>query len=204
MKSLVDNEEWKELSKGYWFSNHGRFASQWTKGKNSHIDHNKWEIKITKPKSDNSKGYRGDYIENSIYPFRTDPIAKHITEGRGHQTTVSPNRVRVAVKRHRAVMDCFKPLDKYSHEIGISKEDWDNTPESSKSFIKRQVYVNHKDHDRGNNHIDNLEWIDVRDNAIAKINDRVKNGDPVLHSPHKGKHYSELTRKEKQNLGHLS
>jgi len=204
MKSLVDNEEWKELSKGYWFSNHGRFASQWTKGKNSHIDHNKWEIKITKPKSDNRKGYRGDYIENSIYPFRTDPIAKHITEGRGHQTTVSPNRVRVAVKRHRAVMDCFKPLDKYSHEIGISKEDWDNTPESSKSFIKRQVYVNHKDHDRGNNHIDNLEWIDVRDNAIAKINDRVKNGDPVLHSPHKGKHYSELTRKEKQNLGHLS
>ena len=69
MKSLVDNEEWKELSKGYWFSNHGRFASQWTKGKNSHIDHNKREIKITKPKPDNRKGYRGDYIENAINTF---------------------------------------------------------------------------------------------------------------------------------------
>ena len=202
MINLIDDEEWREWSPGYWFSNYGRFASQWTKGKNSHIDHNKWEIKITKPKPDNRKGYRGDYIENAIYPFRTDPIAKHITEGRGHQTTVNPDRVRVTIKRHRAVMDCFKPLDDYSHEIGISKEDWDNTPESSKSFIKRQVYVNHKDHNRSNNHIDNLEWISARDNAIAKIDDRVKKGEPALNAPHKGKHYSELTKEEKYSIGH--
>tara|TARA_B100001057_G_scaffold427047_1_gene451553 strand:- start:83 stop:706 length:624 start_codon:yes stop_codon:yes gene_type:complete len=201
--NLIDNEEWKEWSPGYWFSNYGRFASQWTKGKNSHIDHNKWEIKITKPKPDNRKGYRGDYIENAIYPFRTDPIAKHITGGRGHQTTVNPDRVRVTIKRHRAVMDCFKPLDDYSHEIGISKEEWDNTPESSKNFIKRQVYVNHKDHNRSNNHIDNLEWIDVVNNAIEKIKHRKNNNDHYLQdAPHKGKHYSELTREQKRMLGH--
>ena len=99
-------------------------------------------------------------------------------------------------------MDCFKPLDDYSHEIGISKEDWDNTPESSKSFIKRQVYVNHKDHNRSNNHIDNLEWISARDNAIAKIDDRVKKGEPALNAPHKDKHYSELTKEQKHMLGH--
>ena len=210
MINLIDDEEWREWSPGYWFSSHGKHASQWTKGQNSHIDPNKWTIANTKPKPDNRKGYKGGYTPNNIYPFKDNPgeIAKHIVEktiknGTGFQTTVNPDRIKITILRHRAVMQCFKPLDDYSHEIDISKEECDNTPESSKNFIRRQVYVNHKDHNRSNNHIDNLEWIDSIDNANAKIGDRVKKGDPILFPLQgKNKHYSELTKEQKHRLGH--
>ena len=209
--NLVDDEEWREYTPGYWVSSYGQMASQWTKSVNSHIDPNKFVLYGKTKKPDNRKGYRGDYIENAIYPFKDNcgsliehVIKNRIANGTGHQTTVNPDRIRMSIKRHRAVMDCFKPLDDYSHEIGISKEDWDDTPESSKDFIRRQVYVNHKDHNRTNNHIDNLEWVDVVNNAIKKITNRVDNGDTALNAPHKGKHYSQLTREEKVSLGHLS
>ena len=207
MINLIDNEEWKEWSPGYWVSNYGRMCSQYRPNVK---ELGEMRLMKDKPKPDHRKGYRGDYIANSVYPFKDNPgnNAKHVVEnkiknGTGFQTTVNPDRVRIEMKRHRAVMDCFKPLDDYSHEIGISKEEWDNTPESSKNFIKRQVYVNHKDHNRSNNHIDNLEWIDVVNNAIEKIKHRKNNNDHYLQdAPHRGKHYSELTREQKRMLGH--
>ena len=191
-----------EYSPGYWVSRCGKLFSEWSSGSKSKRTGVLTEMS-NKSKPDNRKGYTGGYQENSLNPF-IDDAGKHIQyivdakikEGTGFQYTLDPRRIRLSIKRHRAVMDCFKPLDEYSHEIGISKDDWNNTPESSKLFIRRQVYVNHKDHDRLNNHIDNLEWTDVMDNANKKINDRVKNGDVALNKEHKGIHDSKMTNKQ--------
>jgi hypothetical protein len=199
-----EGELWIEFCDGYWISHWGGIATQHTKGINSKIDRARWEIKNPNPKKDNRPGYKGGYIEFSIYPYKNHPYAQRkigLEEGRGFQTTVNPDRVRMSLKAHRVVMDTFKPLDEYSYEIGITKEEWNNTPEPAKVFISRQVYVNHKDHNRSNNYIDNLEWTDVVDNAIKKIDDRVTTGD--LPNPNERKHYSELTRKQKEDLGHL-
>ena len=114
MINLIDDEEWREWSPGYWFSSHGKHASQWTKGQNSHIDPNKWTIAKDKPKPDNRKGYKGGYIPNDIYPFKDNPSknAKHMTS-----SAQAKARTPHSGKPGMSQKFCIRPTPRSGHAI---------------------------------------------------------------------------------------
>ena len=68
---------------------------------------------------------------------------------------------------HELVMEAFRPMDEYPPDR--LKEDWNNIPESAKTWIKECVYINHIDHDPSNNYLDNLEYVTPRENSRAAV-----------------------------------
>jgi hypothetical protein len=52
---------------------------------------------------------------------------------------------------------------------GITKREWNNTPDKIKNIIISQWCVNHIDHDRGNYHPSNLEWATFAENNRAAV-----------------------------------
>ena len=70
----------------------------------------------------------------------------------------SKNHSKVPVRAHRAVKETYEPLDEYTHELGISKEEWARTPESVKQIVRECAYVDHVDGDTSNNDLSNLKW----------------------------------------------
>lgn len=70
---------------------------------------------------------------------------------------------------HRVVAETLVP---FPVPEGITKKDWNNTPESVKALFKAQFLVNHKDHDKTNYTPSNLEWVTHRGNAKAYQNHR--------------------------------
>ena len=73
-------------------------------------------------------------------------------------------RERRKVRLHQIVMQTFQPFEKFLPKE-INKEDYDKVPESMKVFIRQAFIVNHIDHDKKNNNVNNLEWITVKTNA---------------------------------------
>jgi hypothetical protein len=51
---------------------------------------------------------------------------------------------------------------------GISKKDWNNTPNSVKGLMSNQWFINHIDHNRSNYNPTNLEWATSKENAVAR------------------------------------
>tara|TARA_B100000965_G_scaffold315852_1_gene276129 strand:+ start:261 stop:785 length:525 start_codon:yes stop_codon:yes gene_type:complete len=62
------------------------------------------------------------------------------------------------VKLHQAVKTVWHPLKDYSHEIGISKEEWNQAPKPFRQLAYDTVLIDHKDDDVKNNHLDNLQY----------------------------------------------
>ena len=79
------------------------------------------------------------------------------TTGSGYvsKTVTKPN-----VRFHRVAIETWKPFEKWCHEADppISLEDWDKTPESVKKFVLESYYVDHRDDDTSNAHVDNLRY----------------------------------------------
>ncbi len=214
MKTKLHNGiKYYEFHQGYWVSKCGQTASSWTKGKNSFVSETKFYVKKPIPKPDKRPGYRGGYVEMTIYPFRVDiPILQEqflvhdLDPNAGFQTTVNPDRIRITLKVHRLVMTLFKPFADNCEGTGITKEDFLNTPASVQKLLHKQMVVDHIDHNRANNHIDNLRWVTSHQNAQNRINARREKGfdtDFPLVDPLTRKHYSELTVEEKTKLGHI-
>lgn len=71
------------------------------------------------------------------------------------------NRKRINVRVHRAVAETFIPVP---NPPGVTKKDWENTPQSVKDCFKHFWEVNHIDHNTTNYHPSNLEWVSRKEN----------------------------------------
>jgi hypothetical protein len=69
---------------------------------------------------------------------------------------------------HKLVIDSWKPFDENLPKE-INAEDYKNTPESIKVFLRELFLINHIDHDKSNNSLDNLERVTHKQNARAAI-----------------------------------
>ena len=66
---------------------------------------------------------------------------------------------------HRLVAQAFLSLDDNPEQIGITKAGWDRMEDRAKDIIKDAMQVNHKDHDKENNNVWNLDWMTPQENS---------------------------------------
>lgn len=62
---------------------------------------------------------------------------------------------------HRLIAETFIPIDEYPP---IPVEDWNNTPETAKQFIRESAVVDHIIPDLNNNTVENLRWVTPKQN----------------------------------------
>lgn len=72
--------------------------------------------------------------------------------------------VNISAKIHKVLAETLLPFPKPE---GISRREWDSTPESVKRLVKSMYLVNHIDHDKYNCSLSNLEWVTFIGNARA-------------------------------------
>ena len=154
MIDIFGEEEFKPIVRyqreipGYYVSMDGRIYSEKTnriRSSNKVLEYSstgKKRLKSLKVDLDIPIGYYPDYS------FR--------------KRRCSDSKEVITVTVHRAVMETWKPIDK---NPPIPKEDWDICPESAKQWIRDTAYIDHKDDDPTNNHVDNLQWVVPKDNS---------------------------------------
>jgi len=68
---------------------------------------------------------------------------------------------------HRIVAEAFVPLN-LPKGSNITKQEWEITPVSVKKFVRKNMIVNHIDHNKENYYYKNLEWVTQEQNARAR------------------------------------
>ena len=134
-------------------------------GQNSLVTFNKKKryVKLLKP------AYTREGYIRAIIIFPANSFAYKYYNKKG-----SEKREHRHIGIHQLVMQAFKPFDKFLPQE-INKEDYDKTPESMKIFIRQAFVVNHIDHDKKNNNLNNLEWITVKANNFKALRHYGKN-----------------------------
>ena len=94
------------------------------------------------------------------YDFSVTTLAKPFRDLGMKYTKKSTTRdtAEFRVKIHQAVKTVWHPLENYSHEIGITKEQWDSAPQPFKQLAYDTVLIDHIDDDVSNNHLSNLQY----------------------------------------------
>lgn len=107
------------------------------------------EVDIDKRQWKDVVGYEGLYEVSDtgeVRNKRTYKILKPTTQNSGYKfVCLSKGGNIKCYSLHRLVLEAFKPLDKN---------------------IKERMVVNHKDYDKTNNNLDNLEWMTQSENVL--------------------------------------
>ena len=89
------------------------------------------------------------------------------------RVSITDNGKQIGTYAHRIVCET---LHKFPKPEGITKKDWDATPNAVKSLMNGLYQVNHIDHDHKNHHPSNLEWVTAKQNQKKYQQHRKSNG----------------------------
>jgi|APGre2960657373_1045057.scaffolds.fasta_scaffold58188_2 hypothetical protein len=70
--------------------------------------------------------------------------------------------IRKSIDVHRVICSTFH---KFPVPNGITKKEWNLTPQSVRDLLNTLFQVNHIDHNTKNHHPSNLEWVTVKQNS---------------------------------------
>ena len=94
----------------------------------------------------------------NIPPNLFDDYGYYIKEGQ--------NKSTINVHIHRAVAEAFMPIDKYPpKELA---DTWNDVPEEWRQWVRDTAQVDHKDDNKSNNHVSNLEYRTSKSNNIHR------------------------------------
>tara|TARA_R110002096_G_scaffold424192_1_gene631899 strand:- start:70 stop:654 length:585 start_codon:yes stop_codon:yes gene_type:complete len=172
--SLVDNEEWKPIwgFPGYKISSYGRCVSHWKMDRRktqrcvgNYIDESYTRFIGTKKVSGGSQGYIIAALRRPYGLEESQPLSHYnkILEGKPDYVGM----VRVKMPIHKLVMWHFNYLDDNPELIGITTDEWLSMPERARVIIRQSLEINHIDHKRDNNRLDNLEYVTKVENSQA-------------------------------------
>ena len=170
--SLVDNEKWKSVwgFPGYEISSYGRCVSHWKmdRRKGQRCDGNYIDESYTRFIGTTKKGYVTTALRRPYGLEKSHPLTHYnkLTEGKPDWGGI----VRVHMVVHKLVMWHFNYLDDNPEQIGITTDEWESMPERAKEIIRQSLEINHINHDKSNNRLDNLEYVTKVENSQAYVN----------------------------------
>lgn len=155
LKAIFGEREFKPMTKygviipHYFVSKDGRVLS--TRTKKHKLLNPKYETCVQGYISPHIIGVRVDKMECPELFEQYDYTATNTVK-----KSKNPNVATINIKYHRAVMEAWKPIDKYPPDR--LKDCWKDIPEPAKQFIRECAMIDHEDSDTRNNHVDNLSW----------------------------------------------
>jgi hypothetical protein len=161
----------------------------------AHVNRNESIIKLDGYEVSNLGNIRS-YWRNKTQPEPIKPYKRN-----GYRTvslaTIDKKQVRADV--HRLVMDSWRSI-LTTDPPGISTKDWRATPGNVKIFIGSLLQVNHKNHDKLDNNLLNLERVTPKQNskeAVSFYEGNCNNKSRMI----KIKRYAILDREGKLHVG---
>ena len=165
--SLVDDEQWKPLwgFPGYKISSYGRCVSHWKMRGGSISGGNYIDESYTRFIGSTHRGYINASLRRPYGLEESHPLSHYnkLTEGKPDRVGM----VRVIIPIHKLVMWHFNYLDDNPEQIGITKDEWKSMPERARVIIRQSLEINHIDHNKTNNRLDNLEYVTKVENSQA-------------------------------------
>ena len=143
-------EIWKDIAgcEGFIISNTGKVINKKT-AKEIHKTESVWSSELNLEK-------------RSIHKNTKIVNGRMVRMDQGYVTAMIKGK---SYRVHRLVAQAFLSLDDNPEQIGITKAGWDRMEDRAKDIIKDAMQVNHKDHDKENNNVWNLDWMTPQENS---------------------------------------
>jgi len=147
----MTNEVWKQIEGNYWVSTKGRVKNKKT-GRFLQREESVW-----------SKELNFNELTAKIHKNTKLVDNKMVRMDRGYVVaSINGKQKRV----HRLVANAFLSLDNYLESVhGMTKKQCKELPKEIRKILTDSLHVNHKDHDKTNNTLENLEWCTPQENA---------------------------------------